>query len=221
MEGEQVEMDFSQGIAKEFMDKMVQEICDSVDAEALKYVEKSLMELDFEEDAANLPVGEDAMARLAELAKQQIALELLIDSKEKQLSEVKLELKKISENSIPDLMSEIGMSEFKLTDGSKVTVKPFYSGTYTEEGANWLKENGHDAIIKKSAELDFGRMDTEECNSILALIKDVGEIGIKQKEGIHHATLSSFIKEQVTTGKSFPLELFKGFIGHKTKIVKP
>ena len=62
---------------------------------------------------------------------------------------------------IPTMMSEMGLSELKLQDGSHLKVSMSYRATITEankEAAfNWLRNNGLGDIIKNEISVSFGR----------------------------------------------------------------
>jgi hypothetical protein len=197
------------------------------------------MSIDFEKDEkAEIDVEETSVQRLAVLATKQLALLEQIDKTEKYLENLKKGAKEVSEKQIPDLMTQIGMSKFTLTNGAQVQVKPYYSGKIDDENREeafaWLKENNNDSIIKKCLVLDFGKADGLDWESIIEGLMqyaveniytrdEEGEIervpiDISLEQGIHHATLNAFIKEQVEAGNPIPLEVFKAYIGSKTKI---
>ena len=62
-----------------------------------------------------------------------------ITKAEEQISKLKEAERNLSDNVIPNLMQEAGISLLKLTDGSVVEVKPFYSANITED----FKERAH------------------------------------------------------------------------------
>lgn len=183
--------------------------------------------MDFEADAkSTLPVNDERLTRLSTLATKQLMIEEAILNTEVRLDSLKKDLKLVSEVAIPDLMIQIGMSKFTLTNGAQVQVKPFYAGRIDdenrEEASAWLNDNGHGALINKTLALDFGKADGIDWKKVIAEIAaTIGEeidVDIKLNQGVHHATLNAFIKEQIEAGNKFPLDLFKAFIGNKTKI---
>lgn len=186
--------------------------------------------MDFENDAA-LGVSEEKLKDLSKLATQQLLIEQSIEAKKEELVQLNKVLKHLSETKIPEAMQAVGMSEFSLTNGAKIQVKPFYSGNLGDknpraaEGYDWLRKNGHGAIIKKEMNLDFGQAEGVDWRFLQSKIKEmVREAegfdleGIEVNEGVHHATLNAFIREQVEGGKEFPLELFNGYVGNRAKI---
>jgi hypothetical protein len=104
-----------------------------------------------------------------------------IDNLENQLKS-KQELKKrISETLLPDLMGQIGLTEFALTGGRKVKIKPdIYCSApeaRMEQITAWLIERNMASIIKT-------------------------------RPSIHPSTLKSFVKERLVDDPQFPRELF-------------
>jgi hypothetical protein len=161
----------------------------------------------------------DNLKLLAEKAKAQLQLERDIEDAEAALKVLNEKHRKLSQLEIPALMKEIGMSEFKLTDGSKVTVTPFYSGKITTDaGFNWLKQHGHGSIVKSFYEVPYNFSATEEeLETIQNALDDAG-LFYEEKKSVHHMTLGAFIKEQSINGTPVPADLFNVYEGFKTKI---
>jgi hypothetical protein len=186
--------------------------------------------MDFEEDA-KIDVSEEKLKELSKLATQQLMIEQEIENKKAELDGLNKVLRSISEIKIPEAMQKIGMSEFALTNGAKIKVKPFYSGNLSEknpraaEGYEWLRKNGFGALIKKELSLDFGQMENVDWAYLMTKIKELIRESegndlehIELTEGVHHATLNAFLKEQIEGGKELPLELFNAYIGNRAKI---
>ena len=148
---------------------------------------------------------------------------------QKKISTVEEELKKLkevettlSEQTIPNLMQQAGISMLKLADGSSVEVKPFYSAripaSKSDEAFNWLRENGHGDLIKNQVSLEFGMKQDNEAKSIIEELKAKG-LPVKQKTTVHPSSLRGFVREQIQDlGKDVPAELFGTYVANKTKI---
>lgn len=154
-------------------------------------------------------------------------VELLITA-DKQIEEVEAHLKQLTENRnklsmvlIPDKMAEIGMSEFRLTSGAKVTVKPFYSGKIIEgkeqEALKWLDENQHGGVIKSEVQVPFERGKREKLEALILLLSGNGYNFVK-KEGVHAMTMKALLRELTEEGKTMPPEYFTTFVGKTTKV---
>ena len=87
------------------------------------------------------------------------------------------------------MLAEIGMSSFSLDDGSTVEVKQTYGASILvdkrPEAYDWLRDHGHDDIIKNTVLCQFGRGEDDQAGAFAAFA---------QKQG--------FIPEQKTRGAS-------------------
>lgn len=178
--------------------------------------------INLEEDAkAQLTVTEADLSQLAEYAELQLSLEGQIEAAEARLKELKDSHYKVSEQMIPEKMTACGMSEFKLTNGRKITVKKFYSASITDENRkaafDWLNENDFMDIVKHNIAIPLARGEDEKCTAITESLTQMGVAYIDEQK-IHPQTLKAFVKEQVESGSDLPLETFKVFIGNKAVI---
>jgi|TARA_R110002012_G_scaffold52552_2_gene134995 hypothetical protein len=138
------------------------------------------------------------------------------------LKQLKQEIQHMETRVIPDLMNELGVTEFTNTDGVKVTVRQFVSASIPkdriEEAHQWLKDNGHGDLIKHLVSVDVGKQETDADHALKAL-SDLG-LAPTDKESVHSQTLKAFVREQVESGEPLPLELFGAFLGQKATIKK-
>jgi len=145
-----------------------------------------------------------------------------ISTAEEQLKKLKEVETNLSEQTIPNLMQQAGLSLLKLADGSSVEVKPFYSAripaSKSDEAFDWLRENGHGDLIKNQVSLEFGMKQDNEAKSIIEELKAKG-LPVKQKTSVHPSSLRGFVREQIQDlGKDVPAELFGTYVANKTKI---
>lgn len=171
-------------------------------------------------EKSELIPAKDKIMSLANLARQQIQIEQTIEEMELALSKKKEELKAVSEFKIPELFSALGIDQFKLNNGLKVKVSPYYSGkAETNEAFDWLEDHGHDDIIKGEYTIMYRRNDKAKLSTFQTLANQMG-FTVKDKLAVHHMTMSSFVKEQLEAGVNLPRDLFNVFTGFKTKIGK-
>jgi hypothetical protein len=177
--------------------------------------------MDFEKDAAALGVKEDGLKGLTALARRAKVLEHEMDELEATLKERKESYRKVTEESLPEAMAELGMKSFIMDDGSKVDVKPFYSATISAarraEAYEWLRSRNFDDIIKNTVSVRFGRGEDELCARLLDLLRAQG-FPSEQAEKIEPMTLKAWVKEQIERGAELPMELFGVYIGQKATI---
>jgi|TARA_A100000172_G_scaffold74399_1_gene56455 hypothetical protein len=157
----------------------------------------------------------DSCNKLLETQKQ-------IATAEENLKKLKEAETTLSEQTIPNLMQQAGVSMVKLTDGSSVEVKPFYSAripvSKSEEAFIWLRENGHGDMIKNQVSMEFGKSQDNEAKALVEELRSKG-LAVKQKESVHPSTLRGFVREQIEDfGRSVPAELFGTYVANKTKI---
>jgi len=177
--------------------------------------------IDFEKDAEALQVKDDDIAGIAALAKRAKELEKEVEDLEQVMKERKDQLRKLTEQSIPEALAQTGMKGFVMDDGSKIELKAFYSASISAarkaEAFQWLRDHGMDDIIKNTVSVRFGRGEDELCSRLLGLLGDQG-YPAEQAEKIEPMTLKAWVKEQVERGNEFPSELFGAYIGQKAII---
>ena len=149
------------------------------------------------------------------------AMEDQLKIMEEALKTRKKEIDRISGEVIPTMLSEMGLSQLKLADGSSVDVKPFYSATISAQNKdrayNWLRTNGLGDIIKNEISVSFGRNYDNKAASYADLAKSNG-YPPTQKLKVEPMTLKALVRERIEAGKEMPTELFNVFVGNKTTI---
>ena len=80
-----------------------------------------------------IDVDDQDLKQVSILANTQRELENKIAKQEEELKETKRQLKQVSEVDIPEALAESGLSEIKLTDGTKVSVQQFYSASIPKD----------------------------------------------------------------------------------------
>ena len=156
----------------------------------------------------------DQVERLEEMQKQ-----LLIQ--EEAVKENKKQIQHISGEVIPTMMSEMGLAELKLHDGSHLKVSTSYrahiSEANKESAYNWLRENGLGDIIKNEISVSFGRNEDNKAADYAALAEERG-FQPTQKLKVEPMTLKALVRERLEAGKTMPTEIFNVFVGNKTTI---
>ena len=172
-----------------------------------------------QQDAETIP--EDNMGKIGAVATD-------IAEVDNEIQELKEELKKkedyrikLSEEVLPSLFSEVGLSEIKLADGRKIKVSEYYRAAIKVENRDaaytWLRNNGFGDLVKNQITCSFGRNEDEKASS---LVSDLSEKGLEpaQREWVEPSTLRAFVREQYEAGRELPMDLLGAYIGHKTTI---
>jgi hypothetical protein len=177
--------------------------------------------IDFETDQQQVIQKTDNIQSLADQVERLEKMNRGIEKTEESLKEQKKQKDHVSMEVIPTLMSEMGLAELKLVDGSVVTVKPNYSASITvanrEAAFNWLRNNGLGDIIKNEISVSFGRNEDNKAADYASLAQERG-YQPTQKLKVEPMTLKALVRERIEAGKEMPTELFNVFVGNKTTI---
>ena len=142
---------------------------------------------------------------------------------EEQLKNKKAEADDIGSRVIPELLAEQGLSEIKLADGSKVSVKKEYRCTLPKDDSKrvqcykWLRDNQLGDIIKNNVSVTFGKGEDDKAEQLLNLAAEHG-FEPQQKSDVAWNTLTALYQERVQAGMDMPSECFSLWIKDKTKI---
>ena len=182
-----------------------------------------LMEQDFEKTIATSveKIDQQGLTSVAALARTIRDKEAQIEHLELQLKEEKKTLLKLTDEDMPAMLAEIGLTSFVLDDGSTVDVKQTYGASILVENRpkayEWLRENDYDDIIKNTVACQFGRGEDDLASAFAAFAQQQGYTP-EQKTEIHPQTLRAFVKERVEAGEEFPMELFGAWVGQRAVI---
>ena len=147
---------------------------------------------------------------------------------DKEISDIEKELKKkrdykkhLSENVLPNLFAEVGLSELKLADGRLIKVGNYYGASIKEDkkqaAYTWLRNNGFGDLIKNQVSCSFGRNEDEKARGLIETLNEQGYQS-SQREWVEPSTLRAFIREQHEAGKQLPMDLLGAYVGQKTTI---
>jgi len=148
--------------------------------------------------AADLP-NEDELSTISKLAEEQVRLEEKIKDAEEKVKALKSAHFRVRTESLPEAMKQVGLSEFTLSNGAKITVKDDYNVTISVANKpaafNWLRENGHGDIIKNEVVLSFGMFEDSEKDKAIQIAEESG-FTYAAKEAVHAGTLKAWAKAQ-------------------------
>ena len=177
--------------------------------------------INFEQDKTDILDKSENIKSLSNEVQKMESLVKEIESIEENLKKKKKDLDVISGEVIPTMMSEMGLSQLKLMDGSQIDVKPFYNATITvanrESAFNWLRQNGLGDIIKNEMVVSFGRGEDNKAAEYAELAKSQG-LQPAQKLKVEPMTLKALVRQRIEAGQEMPTEIFSIFVGNKTTI---
>ena len=177
--------------------------------------------IDFEKDQQDSMKKTNNIQSLADQVERLETFAKTIEAAEENLKLLKKKRDYISGEVIPTMMSEMGLAELKLHDGSHLKVSTTYRATISEankEAAfNWLRNNGLGDIIKNEISVSFGRNEDNKAADYAALAQERG-YQPTQKLKVEPMTLKALVRERIEAGKEMPTEIFGVYSENKTTI---
>lgn len=140
---------------------------------------------------------------------------------ETKAANVKRLILNLVEKEIPLKLSEMGLKEATLKDGTTITVTPMYFAKISEankvQAFNWLRDHGLGDIIKRSISIDFTKGEDEAASGVRSLLEGEGHM-VNDQESVHYQTLSAVVREQIEKGTDIPRQLLGVFQKNEAKI---
>ena len=181
------------------------------------------MSIDFEKDQEEVLTKTKDIKSLSDQVLKLRDLEAEVKAQEEKIKQTQKEIARISEDVIPTMLSEMGLSQLKLADGSSVDVKPFYNASISvanrEKAYKWLRDNGLGDIIKNDVTVSFGRNEDNKAVDYANLAKSQG-FEPTQKLKVEPMTLKALVRERIEAGKQMPMDIFNVYVGNRTKLTK-
>ena len=196
-----------------------------------------MAEINLLEDVA--PASNE-LGAIAEAAKRAQNLREEINELTQQLQEKEQKLKCLTEQEMPDLMHELNVKDFTLTDGSKVGLVDIVSASIPSAGAidrakgdakeelyerqqqcfDWLRSHGGGELIKSNVEVQFGKGEDSSCTEFKKELRSK-KIFYRDSMGVHPQSLKAFMGECLGRGIKVPSDMFKLYTGQKVQIRRP
>ena len=177
--------------------------------------------IDFEQDQQDAMKKTENIQSLADQVERLEACNKRLEELEALYKNLKKSRDVISGDIIPTMMSEMGLAELKLQDGSHLKVSTSYRATITEANKEaaftWLRNNGLGDIIKNEISVSFGRNEDNKAADYAALAQERG-YQPTQKLKVEPMTLKALVRERIEAGKEMPTEIFGVFSENKTTI---
>ena len=178
---------------------------------------------EIEIDEEDLAPDDSELASIGALAEQQLDLETRIDVAEQHLKGLKGDLRKLQENVLPEAMQAANCKRFDLANGAVVSIKEDISISVPkknmDEIAEWLRNSGHEAIIKNAMTINF---DKGHDNSVADVKGYAEELGLTTTTSttLNSGTLKALIREQLEGGNLDKDLAFFGAYAWKKSIIK-
>lgn len=169
-------------------------------------------------------LNDEELQMISGLAQKQVQLETSIANLLQQVADKNEQLKEVQERLLPNAMAEVGMAEFKLEDGTKISIKnDVHCSIPKDDGGRafgWLRDHEFGGLIKNQIIAEFGKGEDEQAIAAATLLAEHG-YHPEQKQSVHPSTLKAFVKEQMNKGNEIPLDVFGAFTTTKSKVELP
>lgn len=176
---------------------------------------------DFFDDAAALKnVDTDTGRNLSALVRDLRDVERQIEDKEAELKSLNQQKHRLSTESIPMLMAEMGVDRLDvdgLTVVTKLQVHASIPAEKKDEAFGWLRANGLDDIIKNDVVVSFGKGEDNVAGNVVGMLQEQG-FDPQTKTYVHSSTLKAFVRERVANGKPIDLDMFGAFVANTAEI---
>jgi hypothetical protein len=153
----------------------------------------------------------DSLERLATLVRQQGELERAIAVAEDALDDLKSRHRRVSEEDVPGLLDEVGLSDVRLADGTKVSIKETLrasvaaDGKYTPFILGWLDREGHGDLVKNDVIVSFGRGEDAAAVALVAALTERG-LAPARKKTVNNQSFTALLRELMEAGEEVPLD---------------
>ena len=154
-----------------------------------------------------------------ELADSVASLEEALDAQKKALS-------LIEEKQLPEMMNAVGITEFKLDDGTKIGLAEAYTGSLPKDGEKkkaalaLLKKYGVDGIVKSKVALEFGVTEHNLALNTFERLKAEG-LPVMFDETVHPQTLAAMARERARNGEEIDTEALGLYVRRYAKLTIP
>ena len=165
------------------------------------------------------------LGEVTRLANALITAQDEVKAAEAVLETQKARLRAIQERALPDALISLGITGLPLASGRTIKLKDYVNASiaseFKHEAFQWLRENGHDDIIKNIVSVTFGKGQDQLAEDFVEFVRgwnQLSEVDLEQKPQVHSQTLVKFVKDQMAEGISLPEELFSIHTGTKVEI---
>lgn len=161
----------------------------------------------------------DKLKQLTDLVKEMELAEKRIVVAQAELDKETKYLKGIVEHELPDLMRELNQPVLHTSDGRKIEIQDVVRASLPEAnrpmGHQWLMENGHAGLVKRTVEVAFAAVEGEKAEELLHNMQSDFGANARQLTKVESSTLTAFVKKQLKlqeekdyTGPKLPTDIF-------------
>jgi hypothetical protein len=168
-------------------------------------------------------VDEGKGSRLSTLIRHSLEIDEEISQVEKYLKDLKFKKRKVNEEDIPALMTEMGM-ESVTVDGNKIALRQFVHARIPDDRRDdayaWLRSIGEGDIIKNDVTLSFSAGQDNMAGAVVDDLRQQYGLDPAQKTHIHPQTLKAWVRNRIESGQDIDFDQFGVFVGTEAKITR-
>lgn len=164
--------------------------------------------------------------QLKRMVAQAVKLAAEIKSVSEHLDALTAEYNALTTKQLVDEMGNAGMEEFTTTDGSKIAIKDFMSGSLpkspveNKRALDWLDKNGGGDLAKCTFIFALDKGD-DKARKILTMTARKHNIACDESIKVHPQSLYAFVRERLERGEKTPIETLGLYLGKVAKISLP
>jgi hypothetical protein len=145
------------------------------------------------------------------LVKQIDESETLIEKLSAQLKEAAEKHTNLTEQQLPELLDEMGLSQVTTKDGLEVEISENIFAAISEKNQpvafKWLNDNGHGGLMKRAVTVAFNKGQEDAAHKLMDELR--GKFAaVSSKTSVHPSTLKAWVKEALESGIDFPMDAF-------------
>lgn len=176
--------------------------------------------------SADLIPDDNKLQTVSIFAQQMVDLEAELALLAAKANAKMAEYKNIAEKTLPDAMLSAGLSEFKLSNGTVVSIKDDMSVSVPKKNmplvCGWLRDNNHGDVVKNLVEIPIAKgKGNDERVELLVKTLTALKFTFDRVESVHTGTLKALLKEQRSKGVELDLKLFGAYEWRKAEVTLP
>lgn len=198
-------------------------------------------EIDITEDInTSSTISSAELSQITEKAERLIQIEKAMDLLAERAKELSSEYKLIQNVTLPALMEELGLAEFKLNSGDSVSIKPIIAASIPTQKAvdtekdpdkhielklkfetamAYLEKNGGASLIKTNVTAALPAGSVKLARAAVKALKAL-KIETEVRKGVHPGALNSWCKEKIENGTELDFDVLGIYSGKQAQVKK-
>lgn len=171
------------------------------------------------------PLSQDKLERVRDLCRSLGNIQLDIELAESELRNLKESRRQIAEKDLPDLFSTLGLDRIGDVSNSVDYVLEEYCNANLPKDPHLRAQaidylsNNHQDLLGVTVTAEFDRGDASSAHALRDHISaHFNPRKLSIDEGVHHSTLTAFVRRCLKQGISLPLELLGAHVGPIVKM---